>query len=310
MCKYLNNFQLSKLKEVLHNNLDTEVKKEINYLDYVENYINSKKLEGLSDLTLKNYKATLYKLLKYLDKNIKTITTEDIRDFLSYYQSLNNCGNHTLENIRLTLSSFFNWLENEDIIIKSPVKRIHKIKVDKIIKETYTDEEIEKMRRGCKNIRNLAILDLLISSGVRVGELIRIDVNDLDLNNMTCKVFGKGNKEREVYFDSRTKLHLQEYLSIRTDNDSSLFVTNIRPYKRLGTRGVELMLQKLAKQVGIIKKVYPHKFRRTLATRAIDKGMPIEQVQKLLGHTKIDTTLHYAMVNQSNVKLSHRKYIC
>lgn len=309
MNKILNNYQIIKLKETLNKFLNNELKNKISNSDYLDKFIMAKKIEGLSDQTLKGYKTYINKMFEYIDKNITIINTDDIRNFLATYQIDNKCKNVTMENIRVILSSFFSWLEIEELIIKNPIKRIHKIKISKLIKETYSDESIEILRNKCDNIRNKAIISLLSSSGIRVGELVRINIDDIDFNNQTCKVFGKGNKEREIYFDVKTKLYIQEYLTRRSDNENALFVANKKPNRRLGVRGVELMLKKLAEKNNI-KDVYPHKFRRTLATRAIDKGMPIEQVQKLLGHTKIDTTLHYAIVNQNNVKYSYNKYIC
>ena len=214
----------------------------------------------------------------------------------------------TIDNIRRILSSFFSWLEDEDYILKSPVRRIHRVKTSIVIKETYTDEALETMRDNCTELRDLAMIDLLASTGMRVGEMVLLNQDDIDFNERECIVFGKGDKERLVYFDARTKIHLQNYLASRTDTEQALFVSLKAPYKRLQIGGVESRLREMGKRLDI-PKVHPHKFRRTLATVAIDKGMPIEQLQQLLGHQRIDTTLKYAMVKQSNVKLAHRKYI-
>lgn len=214
----------------------------------------------------------------------------------------------SIDNIRRNLSSFFSWLEEENYILKSPMKRIHKIKTDKVIKETLSDESLECLRDSCDNLRDLAIIDLLASTGMRVGELVNINIEDIDFENRECVVFGKGNKERPVYFDARTKIHLKNYLKSRTDDNPALFVSLDKPFNRLQISGVEIRLRNLGRRLGI-HRVHPHKFRRTVATRAIDKGMPIEQVQSLLGHSQIDTTMHYAMVNQNNVKESHRKFV-
>lgn len=307
MNRYLNNYQMSKLNEVLYKRLDLD-EEEISNEEYLNKFINSKRLEGCSNLTLKNYTIHVSKLFNYLNKDIRTMDTEDLRNYLSYYQSKNNCNNLTIDGVRRSLSSFFTFLEVEDYIVKSPVRRIHKIKTDILVKETYSDEVLEKLRNNCSNIRNLAIIDLLASSGIRISELVNLNIEDINFEEKSCVVFGKGKKMREVYFDGKTKLHLQEYLDSRSDSNNALFVSLYKPYEKLKSRGIELMLQRLGEKNGI-SKVHPHKFRRTLATRAIDKGMPIEQVQHLLGHTKIETTLLYAMVNQNNVKNSHRKYI-
>ena len=211
-------------------------------------------------------------------------------------------------NIRRILSSFFSWLEDEDCILKSPVRRIHKVKSASIIKETYTDEALEKMRDSCTNLRDLALIDMLASTGMRIGELVLLNRNDINFEERECVVFGKGSKERMVYFDARTKIHLQNYLNCRTDDNKALFVTLKSPFERITIGGIETRLREMGKKLDI-SRVHPHKFRRTMATMAIDKGMPIEQLQRLLGHQKIDTTLQYAMVKQSNVKIAHRKFI-
>ena len=309
MSKYLNNYQMIKLNNILYKQIDNSDLDRISNDDLYNKFISTKKLEGVSELTIKNYRIHLNKFFNYVNKDLRTISTDDIRDYLSYYQSNTNCCNLTLDGVRRFLSSFFSFLELEDYIIKNPVRRIHKIRIENIIKETYSDELLEQLRNNCNNIRNLAIIDLLASSGMRIGELVKLNIDDINFETNSCLVYGKGRKMREVYFDAKAKLHLKEYLSSRKDNNEALFVTKDRPYNRLGIRGIELMLQKLGDSIGEVK-VHPHKFRRTLATKAIDKGMPIEQVQRLLGHTKIDTTLHYAMVNQNNVRISHRKYIC
>lgn len=314
MNSYLNNYQLEKLNEILEYNfynyevVEIEENKK-DFEDYTGLFIASKKVEGCSERTLNYYQTTIDNMLEEIDKNIKTIDTNDLRGYLTNYQNKNNCSKVTIDNVRRILSSFFSWLEDEDYIIKSPIRRIHKIKTTKIIRETYTDETIEKLRDGCEEIRDLALIDFLSSTGVRVGELVRLNREDINFEERSCIVFGKGSKEREVYFDARTKLHLEKYLSLRKDNNPALFVSLLAPYDRLEISGVEIRLRKLGNDLEL-QRVHPHKFRRTMATKAIDKGMPIEQVQRLLGHAKIDTTLQYAMVNQNNVKISHHKYIC
>lgn len=271
-------------------------------------FIAAKRVEGCSEKSIKYYKTTLEVMLGKVDKSVKTIVTEDLREYLSEYQKNSKASKVTIDNIRRIISSFFSWLEDENYILKSPARRIHKIKTGKTVKETYTDEELELMRDHCDTSRDLAIIDLLASTGMRVGELVALNKKDIDFEKRECIVLGKGDKERKVYFDARAKIHLEEYLKERSDNNPALFVTLNQPNERLKISGVEIRVRKLGKELNI-NKVHPHKFRRTLATRAIDKGMPIEQVQVLLGHTKIDTTLQYAMVNQNNVKMAHQKYI-
>jgi len=275
---------------------------------YLSSFLASKRIEGCSEKTLNYYESTLDKLLSIVDKLIKEITTDDLRKYLADYQSKNNTSKITIDNIRRIFSSFFSWLEDEDYILKSPVRRIRKVKTGKAVKEVLNDEQLETLRDTCDNVRDLALVEFLTSAGVRVGELVQIKRTDVNFQERSCVVIGKGNAEREVYFDARTKLHLQEYLELRNDDNEALFVSLKAPYDALGISGVESVVKKLGEKAKI-DKVHPHKFRRTLATMAIDKGMPIEQVQKLLGHVRIDTTLHYAMVNQSNVKNAHRKFI-
>jgi len=282
--------------------------------DYQQNtqlinlFIAAKKIEGCSPNTLKYYSNTLIKMSETLEKNICEIGTNDLRFYLSNYQSSHHSSKVTLDNIRRILSSFFAWLEDEDYIVKSPVRRIHKVKTTQNVKETLSDEHLEQLRDQCEHPRDLALVDLLISTGMRVGELVKLNRSDINFLERECIVLGKGDKERIVYFDAKTKIHLQQYLHSRTDNNPALFVSVHAPWNRLTIAGVEQFLNKLG-QRSEVKHVHPHKFRRTMATMAIEKGMPIEQVQKLLGHAKIDTTLHYAIVNQTNVKLAHKRYI-
>ena len=271
-------------------------------------FIAAKRVEGCSEKSLTYYESTIRNMLQQISKPEREITTEDLRDYLNEYQQRGTVSKITLDNVRRILSSFFSWLEDEDYIVKSPVRRIHKVKTGKTVKETYTDESLELMRDHCDNIRDLAMIDLLVSTGIRVGELVHLNRKDIDFENRECIVFGKGSKERKVYFDARTKIHLQKYLNERTDENEALFVSLLSPFERLQISGVEIRLRKIGRELNI-HRVHPHKFRRTLATMAIDKGMPIEQVQHLLGHQSIDTTLQYAMVNQVNVKTSCKKFI-
>lgn len=310
MAEELTVFQLKKLQEVLLKRFDEEEKQPdpAKNEEYLEMFINAKRIEGCSQRTLKYYRTTVEHLFSHHDLPVRKMNTDQLRQYLTDYQKINNCGKSTVDNIRRNLSSFFSWLEEEDHILKSPMKRIHKIKTKTTVKETISDEDIEKLRDNCDVIRDTAIIDLLYSTGMRVGELVNLDISDINFDERECIVYGKGEKERRVYFDAKAKLHLQNYLSARTDNNPALFVTLDAPHNRLKISGVEIRLRKLGRKLNMIK-IHPHKFRRTMATRAIDKGMPIEQVQKILGHSQIDTTMHYAIVNQNNVKASHRKFI-
>ncbi len=310
MAEYLSISQMKKLQEVLLKNMkeqEENISETSNY-DYLKMFIAAKKIEGCSDRTVTYYKSTVEHLLKSIDTPIRKITTDEIRSYLAQYQEKGGCSKTTIDNIRRNISSFFSWLEEEDYILKSPMKRIHKIKTVQPVKETISDELIERLRDACLCKRDLAIVDLLYSTGIRVGELVRLNIDDISFEERECVVFGKGDKERRVYFDAKAKLHLQDYLKERDDDNPALFVTLDAPHQRLKISGVEIRIRSLGRSINA-EKIHPHKFRRTMATRAIDKGMPIEQVQKILGHSQIDTTMQYAMVNQSNVKNAHRKYI-
>lgn len=310
MAEYLNIAQLKKLQEVLLTQLSENEpnKEDVSNEEYLKMFLNAKKIEGCSERTLQYYRVTTEHFLRNVVTPIRKIDTEEIREYLVAYQKINNCSRVTVDNIRINISSFFTWLEEEDYILKSPMRRIHKIKTKTVVKEVISDEAIEKMRDHCREKRDKAIIDLLYSTGIRVGELVNLNITDLDLEQRECVVYGKGDKERRVYFDAKAKIHLQDYIQSRTDSNPALFVTLDAPYDRLKISGVEIRLRELGRSLGLAK-IHPHKFRRTMATRVIDKGMPIEQVQKILGHSQIDTTMQYAIVNQNNVKTSHQKYI-
>ncbi|MEF9960493.1 MAG: tyrosine-type recombinase/integrase [Niameybacter sp.] len=309
MCQVLNNEQMNWLQKVLECVfLGKEIKiaeqDEVNSIttnqELLQVFLAAKRVEGCSEKSITYYKTTLETMLQRINKSVKQVVTEDLRVYLSDYQKNSEVSKVTIDNIRRILSSFFSWLEDEDYILKSPARRIHKIRTGSTVKETYTDEELESMRDHCDTLRDLALIDMLCSTGMRVGELTSLNRRDVDFEKRECIVLGKGDKERRVYFDARTKIHLKRYLEERTDDNPALFVTLNKPNAPLKISGVEIRLRELGKRLNIIK-VHPHKFRRTLATKAIDKGMPIEQVQVLLGHTKIDTTLQYAMVSQRNL---------
>ena len=309
MADCLNISQMKKLQETLLKHLaENEAKtEEIPNVEYLKMFIDAKQIEGCSERTLQYYRVTIEHMLGSIETPIRKITTDEIRGYLVDYQKVNNCSKVTVDNVRRNMSSFFSWLEEEDYILKSPMRRIHKIKTKQPVKETITDEMIEKLRDNCTCVRDLAMIDLLYSTGIRVGELVGLNISDVDFEERECIVFGKGDKERRVYFDAKAKLHLQEYIESRTDDNPALFVTLDAPHARLKISGVEIRVRELGRKLNI-DKIHPHKFRRTMATRAIDKGMPIEQVQKILGHSQIDTTMQYAIVNQNNVKVSHRRY--
>ncbi len=310
MSEYLSITQMRKLQEVM---LDAfsgkfEKQKHISNKEYLKMFLAAKTIEGCSNRTIQYYRVTIEKMLGVMNQPIRKVCTEDMRSYLSQYQEWNGCSKVTVDNVRRNISSFFSWLEEENYILKSPMRRIHKIKTNQQVKEIISDEDIERLRDKCSCKRDLAMIDLLYSTGIRVGELVNLDISDIDFEARECIVFGKGGKERKVYFDAKAKLHLQDYVQSRCDDNSALFVTLDAPFDRLKISGVEIRIRSLGRNINL-SRIHPHKFRRTMATRAIDKGMPIEQVQKILGHSQIDTTMQYAMVNQGNVKTSHQKFI-
>lgn len=310
MSEYLTIAQMKKLQEVILDAFseNTVEKVSISNEDFLQMFLDAKKIEGCSERTLQYYYTTVAHMLSKMETPVRKITTEEIRTYLSEYQGNSHCTNVTIDNIRRNISSFFSWLEEEDYILKSPMRRIHKIKTKTVVKSVISDEGIEKLRDYCTESRDLAIIDLLYSTGIRVGELVNLNKDDIDLEARECVVYGKGNKERRVYFDAKAKVHLKNYMEKRNDDNKALFVTLDFPYDRLKISGVEIRLRTLGRKLNL-ERIHPHKFRRTMATRAIDKGMPIEQVQKILGHSQIDTTMQYAMVNQANVKSSHQRFM-
>lgn len=318
MKPYLNEIQLEKLNGYLEIILNEfEVFKKDNILSADESkenrellvsFLSAKQIEGCSEKTIDYYRNTIFRMLRSVNLKIESIKTEDLRKYLAEYKNQSNASKSTIDNIRRVLSSFFSWLEDEGYISKNPVRRIHRIKTKRVVKDVLSDENFEVLKDKCDNIRDLAMIELLASTGIRVGELVNLNIDDVLFSERECVVLGKGDSERIVYFDAKTKIPLQKYLESRNDNNPALFVSLRKPHNRLGISGVEKRMQKLGMEAKI-KKIHPHKFRRTMATNAIDKGMPIEQVQRLLGHVQIDTTMQYAMVNQNNVKISHRKFI-
>lgn len=310
MADYLNISQMKKLQEVLLQTFSENAiqKEEISNDEYLRLFLDAKRIEGCSERTIQYYSVTVERMLQSIENPVRKISTEEIRKYLVDYQKINDCSKVTVDNIRRNISSFFSWLEEEDYILKSPMRRIHKIKTKQPVKEIISDEAIELLRDHCQCSRDLAMIDLLYSTGIRVGELVNLNISDVDFEARECVVFGKGDKERKVYFDAKAKLHLLNYLNKRNDDNPALFVTLDAPHDRLKISGVEMRIRTLGRKLNM-GKIHPHKFRRTMATRAIDKGMPIEQVQKILGHSQIDTTMQYAIVNQTNVKTSHQKFI-
>ena len=278
-------------------------------INLLKEFLLTKKLEGCSMRTLRDYHDKIMKLIDWTDKDLRELTTKDIRTYLYQYQEDRKVSRSTLDGMRLVISTFYTFMENEDIISKNPVRRIHKIKYDEIVRPPFSDEELETIRKTTTNIRDLAIVDLLYSSGMRIGECVSLNIKDMNFAEREVIVYGKGGKERICYFNARTKIEILEYLQSRVDQEPALFVSRNYPYNRLKKGGVEHMLKKIEEKTGI-QRIHPHRFRRTLATNLLDKGMSLEQVQRILGHKKIETTLIYANVNQSVTKMNHQKFTC
>lgn len=304
--KFLNEELMEKLKTLI-DKIDGIPKEIPSNNELLKLFETAKNVEGCSPRSMKYYLYVLKAFFSKVSTPAKEITTDEIRNYLDGFSS-ETVSKVSMDNIRRVLSSFFSWLEEEDYIRKNPVKRIHKIRTIKTIKQAFNDENVENLKDNCSSLRDKVIIELLASTGMRVGELVNLNITSIDFENKECIVLGKGGKQRKVYFDSKTKIHLQHYLDSRIDKNEALFVSMFKPFNRLQISGVEIMLRKLGIKTNI-SKVHPHRFRRTLATKAIDKGMPVEQVQILLGHTKIDTTMHYAIVDQTNVKNSYRRFI-
>lgn len=308
MSAFLDGSQMKRLHECLSMVMGVKDLESPDNMALLQDFLNAKTVEGCSPRTIQYYSITLGHFVGFLKTPLHAVGTAEVRHYLASRGESGAVSNVTLDNIRRIISSFFSWLEEEEVIYKSPVRRIKKIRSVMAVKPVISDEEMEVIRDSCENLRDRAVIDLLASTGMRVGELVRLKREDIDFEKRECVVHGKGNKQRRVYFDAKAKIHLQNYLKLRSDQDPSLFVSLKAPFKPLNISGVESRLREIGREAAGLR-LHPHKFRRTMATRAIDKGMPIEQVQVLLGHSKIDTTLCYAMVDQQNVKRSHSKYI-
>lgn len=315
MEKYCNGKQLSELNKSLISNLeDIEIiEKELPYdEDYLKEnqrlldlFLNTKKLEGRSYKTLDYYRSTVIQLYENCDKPLTSITTADVRNWLTLKSE--KLSKTSVNNYRRNLNSFFNWLEAEEYILRSPMKRINKIKEDKKLKRPFTDLEIEVLREIIDNDRDRALFELLLSTGCRVGEIVNLNRDDINFNDREIIVFGKGSKQRYVYFDAKTELYLKKYLENREDDKEALFVSYNKPNHRLGINGVETRVRNWGEKAKV-KKAHPHRFRRTMATNCLKHGMPIEQIQVLLGHESIETTRIYTSIDQTEVKYGHIKY--
>ena len=275
--------------------------------NYLQEFLDVKALEGCSKATIKNYKFNLNKFLLGVGKDPTEIATQDIRKYLADYKRERGVSNTTLDNMRRVFQSFFTWMHREGYIIKDPCAAVNKIRADKIIKNPYSDKEMELMREAAKNLREKAIIEVLYSTGMRIGELEKLNKDDIDFVNGKAIVFGKGAKEREVYFNVKAQLALKKYLENRNDTNEALFVGLQSPYNRLKVSTYEKILRELGGRCGV--HCHPHRFRRTCATILLNKGMPIQEVSKVLGHAKLETTMIYCEIDQQSVATNHRKYM-
>ena len=279
-------------------------------MDILEDFLAAKRIESKSPTTLYNYGNELTKCLMSINKKYDQITTDDIRNYMNFRKVHDGLATTSLANIRMYLRSFFSWCKSEERIKKNPMDRIAPVKTDKKVIETLSDEEVEVIRCACENERDIAIVDILSGSGMRVSELCRLNREDVDIESGTMKVFGKGSKERICFLTGRAKVHLKWYLAERVDNNNALFVTAKSPYERLSKNGVEYILKEIAKRSGIPKlRLYPHKFRSTLATSLINKNVPGERIQHILGHANLDTLNCYANITNESLQQTHHQYV-
>lgn len=270
----------------------------------LKKFLATKRVEGIADSTLQRYKEINWALINYLGKPLEEITTYDLRFYLSMRRQIGKVSNRSLDGMRRCYSSFFSWLAAEGLISHNPCAALAQIKCRKMVKKPYSAAEMEKMRKACDNVRNLALVDFLYATGCRVSEVVRLDISDVDFEKMECIVLGKGNKERKVYLTEVAAMHLQEYLNSREDSCEALFVGR---GKRLGKNGIETIIKGLGKMAGV-ENAHPHRYRRTLATNLLDRGMNIQDVAAILGHADLKTTQIYCYISQANVKTAYRKY--
>ena len=273
-------------------------------------YMVTKKIEGLSDDTLKQYKLTIEKMLTGIGKRVEDITANDLRLYLYNYKATRNVSNRTLDNMRLHLSSFFTWCLNEQYITKNPCRQITRIKFEKKVRETLTDTELEHMRDCCRNLREKAMIDVLYATGCRVSELIRLKKSDIDMYaSRETELFGKGAKHRISYVNAKSIVSLENYYASRNDNSEYVFVSCRKPHRPLTKTTIEKTIKRIARDAHIMKRVTPHTMRRTMATDAISRGVPVTHVQCMLGHESVETTMIYVKNNMEDVKTSHIKHI-
>lgn len=279
--------------------------------ELVKNYIVCKKIEGLSDITLQTYLRTLRIFFQELRKPVEQISSNDIRVFLFKYQQQRQCSNRSLDKYRGYLSGFFVWATDEGYLLSNPMKTVPSIKYERKSRQNLTQLELEYLREACETPRERAIIDFLYSTGCRVSELAIIKLSDLDWNAKSVHLFGKGRKHRTSFINAKAEVALQTYLETRADECDYLFVTERKPIRQLTSNAIEKTVRAISSRVSdkIHKRVTPHVLRHTTATTALQSGMPIEDISKLLGHESIDTTMIYAHTSLESVKAGHRKHI-
>lgn len=314
----LNNEQRNKLEAVLHHVLgeynivqkDTSVViQEDEWMNVLNIFLARKLTDGKSERTVKLYKTQLSHLLSYLNKRCEDITEDDLFSYLTMYRQVRHVSNQYLDDLRRIMTSFFGWLYRKGFVSKNPAIGLDPIKVEKTIKRPFSDEELESLRNNCNTEREIALIDFLYSTGIRVSELVNLNINDINMDTLDVVVNGKGNKERRTYLTRTARLHLKKYLEKRDDENEALFVSERAPHNRLSVAGVQKILREIGVRAGV-DKTHPHRFRRTMATNILKKGMPLEEVSSLLGHVKLETTMIYCTLNQENVRFSHAKYMC
>lgn len=279
-----------------------------NGMNYLQVFLENFRQNGKSEGTIEQYRFHLSRMLSYIGRNVQEIEDDDLIDYMHKYKQLRKVSGRYLNSMRLVFNSFFRWLQRRKIILRNPVDGLEPIKYRQVVKKPLSPEELERVRCACGRERDLAIVEFLYSSAVRVSELTQLNREDIRWESDDVMVLGKGNKEREVYLNARAHYHLKLYLDSRTDDNPALFVSTRAPHERLTKAGVEHIVGEIGRMAGV-ENVHPHRFRRTAATDLLRMGMPIEQVQELLGHVKIETTRIYCTVTREQVRASHRRYM-
>lgn len=274
--------------------------------ELLRRFVATKRVEGIAETTIRRYVYVNQRMMDFIGKPIEEITTYDLRFYLSYKRQTDGVSNRTLDGMRRCFSSFFGWLSDEGLIDRNPCGMLKQIKSRHSIKKPFTAEEVERIRKACTEQRDLALVDFLYSTGCRVSELTALNISDIDFATHECIVIGKGNKERTVYLSDVAMLNLREYLLGRADGNPALFIG--RGGDRLGKNGIEALLRRLGKTAGV-DDVHPHRYRRTLATNLLDRGMPMQDVAAILGHADLKTTQIYCYISQSNVRQAYFKLV-